>query len=161
MPLEHECRDVEHTPRHTKSLPLYGEQKASNVGAPGFEPGTSSSRTKRATWLRHAPICYMLLYVGLYSRIRSFRRHSVAMAGHSAEFNMNPHAFSGGMRRRVTPCKTNLCASLGKALVHGIDLIGVLLFDDATFGFERRRKHPVFNGEGFGHKMKRSNLLVG
>ena len=34
------------------------------VGEPGFEPGTSSSRTKRATGLRHSPIGnmnYMLL----------------------------------------------------------------------------------------------------
>ncbi len=30
------------------------------VGAPGFEPGTSSSRTKRATRLRYAPISVWL-----------------------------------------------------------------------------------------------------
>ncbi len=28
------------------------------VGAPGFEPGTSASRTRRATRLRYAPTIY-------------------------------------------------------------------------------------------------------
>ena len=35
--------------------PQLGALLPAMVGAPGFEPGTSSSRTMRATRLRHAP----------------------------------------------------------------------------------------------------------
>ena len=34
------------------------------VGVPGFEPGTSSSRTKRATELRHTPTDELIDYNG-------------------------------------------------------------------------------------------------
>jgi hypothetical protein len=36
------------------------------VGVPGFEPGTSSSRTKRATELRHTPTDELIDYSGGY-----------------------------------------------------------------------------------------------
>jgi hypothetical protein len=32
-----------------------GGEMPANIGAPGFEPGTSPTRTARATRLRHAP----------------------------------------------------------------------------------------------------------
>ena len=49
-----------HSPERTRDLD--GQKGRSHdrpfeVGAPGFEPGTSASRTQRSTGLSHAPIC--------------------------------------------------------------------------------------------------------
>ena len=43
-------------PTRTAALPGGGSKEALVVGAPGFEPGTSPTRTVRATRLRHAPM---------------------------------------------------------------------------------------------------------
>ena len=38
------------------------------VGAPGFEPGTSCSQSRRATGLRHAPLDYPSAYASPFRR---------------------------------------------------------------------------------------------
>ena len=42
----------------TDALSVSGSSKTTLVGVTGFEPATSSSRTKRATKLRHTPIAH-------------------------------------------------------------------------------------------------------
>jgi len=62
--LPDELDHPEHEPRHTPAQDPqdaavasngHGSNKDQTVGAPGFEPGTSPTRTARATRLRHAP----------------------------------------------------------------------------------------------------------
>ena len=62
--LADELDHPEHEPRHTPAqnpqdaaaaFNGHGSNKGQIVGAPGFEPGTSPTRTARATRLRHAP----------------------------------------------------------------------------------------------------------
>jgi hypothetical protein len=43
-----------------KRLGLTGSNKDTNIGARGFEPPTSASRTLRATRLRYAPLTALL-----------------------------------------------------------------------------------------------------
>jgi hypothetical protein len=58
--LDHPEHEPRHTPAHNPQDAAvasngHGSNKGQTVGAPGFEPGTSPTRTARATRLRHAP----------------------------------------------------------------------------------------------------------
>ena len=47
-------------PSSPDRTPTLAKWRGDRVGVTGFEPATSSSRTTRATKLRHTPLCWFL-----------------------------------------------------------------------------------------------------
>ena len=94
-----------------------GSTVQTEIGAPGFEPGTSPTRTVRATRLRHAPRLPVLRKAPLRSAVRPHRGRHTPRHGRGTPSQGRGDALGAGRRCSGSPSRSAGIALLALSML--------------------------------------------